>query len=451
MNERLAIDGGTPVRTRPFGPHHDFGEQDIAALAEVVRSGNLSKGPRVAQFEQAFADRHGVRHAISVTSGTAAMHVCIGAINPDPGAEIIVSPWTSGGSIIGALLHNCVPIFADIDDTYTLDPKDVEAKITPRTRAIIAVHLFGNPCNMEALHDIARRHQIFLIEDCCQAHFAEYQGQLVGTHGDIAGYSFGGKHLSAGMGGIVLTNNEVLWERGVLFSDAALPRANGPYEGRPYANYFLASNYRINDLIAAVLLVQLNKVQDYIANKIRAAQQITAGLQDLEELTPQQVRPGDRHTYWVYGLTIDTSRLTCSAWEFAEAVTQEGVPIGGPYIGSSKEGPLYRNPFLADAMVELNLIDTQGGGIKRMFETQRRRSFPLPDYDLSDPGEVRVGLAGRVLDERYTRLLMERTDLDLMEVILQMRPSFTEEDVADIVHAIRKVTAHYRQRTWATA
>ena len=132
------------------------------------------------------------------------------------------------------------------------------------------------------------------------------------------------------------------------FSDAALPRANGPYEGLPYANYFLAPNYKINDLIAAVLLTQLKKVDGYIANKIRAAQQIIEGLADIEEITPQRVRPGDRNTYWVLGFTIDTDRLNCSAGEFAEAVSREGVPLSGPYIGSGKEGPLYRNPFLAE-------------------------------------------------------------------------------------------------------
>ena len=115
------------------------------------------------------------------------MHTCIAAINPDPGDEVIVSPWTSGGSILGTLLHNCVPVFADIDESYTLDPEDVEAKITSRTRAIIAVHLFGNVCDMTKLKDIAKRHGIFLIEDCCQAHLARHQGQLVGSIGDIAG------------------------------------------------------------------------------------------------------------------------------------------------------------------------------------------------------------------------------------------------------------------------
>src|SRR5262249_31584167 len=161
-----------------------------------------------AEFERAFAARHGLPYGVTVTSGTAAMHTCVGAINPDPGDEIIVTPWTSGGSLIGALWQNCVPVFADIDDTYNIDPRDVEAQITPRTRAIIAVHLFGNPCDMDALRAIAHRHGIFLIEDCCQAPFAEYQGRVVGTLGDIAGYSFGGKHLSAGMGGIILTANQ---------------------------------------------------------------------------------------------------------------------------------------------------------------------------------------------------------------------------------------------------
>ena len=261
MGDTLAIHGGEPVRTRPFGPGHDFGEDDVAAVGEVIRSGNIGRGPVVEQFEAAFAERHGVEWTITVNSGTSAMHTCIGAVNPDPGDEIIVTPWTSGGSIIGALLHNCVPVFADIDETYTLDPADVEAKITPRTRAIIAVHLFGNACNMAALREIADRHGIFLIEDCCQAHLAEHQGQIVGSIGDIAGISFGGKTLSAGMGGAVLTSNRALWERAVLFRDAALPRDKTPLEGMPYANYFLAPNYKINDIIAALLLNQLGQAR----------------------------------------------------------------------------------------------------------------------------------------------------------------------------------------------
>ena len=327
MDGKLAIEGGTPIRAAPFGPSHEFGDEDIAAVGDVLRSGFNRHPGR--EFEREFAARHGVKHAIGVNSGTSAMHVCVGAINPDPGDEIIVTPWTAGGSIIGALLHNCVPIFADVDDTFTLDPQDVEAKIGPRTRAIIAVHLFGNPCDMDALQEIARRHDLFLIEDCAQAHFARYQGQVVGSMGDIAGFSFGGKHLSAGGGGAVLTDNEVLWERALLFSDAALPRDPGPYAGRPYANYFLAPNYKLNAMMAAVLRVQLEKVDGYIAGKINAAHQLFEHLADIDEVTPQRVRPGDRHTYWGLRFTLDSERLGCSADEFAAAVSAEGVPADG--------------------------------------------------------------------------------------------------------------------------
>ena len=285
MSDRLALHGGTPVRTEPFeGPRHDYGDDDVEAVAEVIRS--EFKTTKREAFEEAFAARHDVKYAISVNSGTSAMHTCIGAINPDPGDEIIVTPWTSGGSLIGVLLHNCVPVFADIDDTYTLDPADVEAKITSRTRAIIAVHLFGNPCEMNALREIAERHDLYLIEDCAQAHFAEFQGRRVGTIGDIAGFSFGGKHLAAGGGGMVLTNNEQLWGRGILFRDAALPRDKGPLEGRPYANYFLAPNYKMNELTAAVLLSQLGKLDGYVERKIQAANAINEGGE----------RPGRRHT-----------------------------------------------------------------------------------------------------------------------------------------------------------
>ncbi|MCY4118260.1 MAG: DegT/DnrJ/EryC1/StrS family aminotransferase [Caldilineaceae bacterium] len=415
MSEKLAIEGGNPVRTLPFGESHFFGDEDIEALSEVVRSGSLGKGPKVAQFEREFAARHGVAHVVTVTSGTAAMHTCVGAINPDPGDEIIVTPWTSGGSIIGSLLHNCVPVFADVDDTFTLDPADVEAKITPRTRAIIAVHLFGNPCDMTALRAIADRHQLFLIEDCCQAHFAEFQGRVVGSMGDINGFSFGGKHLSAGGGGAVMTDNETLWERGLIFSDCALPRNGGPFEGRPYANYFLAPNYKLNDLMASVLLTQLNKVDGYIQKKIWAAQQIIEQVSNIDEITPQRVREGDRNSYWVMGMTLDTDKTECDAWEFAQALNHEGIPAGGPYIGSGKEGPLYRNQFLSEP------------------NCYGRSRFPF-DYKREKP------LDYRQIECPNGEKLMRRG------FSLAMLPSFDDEDVADISAAIRKVFGRYRKR-----
>lgn len=411
MSETLAIHGGTPVRSDPFeGPSHDYGEDDVEAAAEVIRSGFTSDKREA--FEQAFAARHGVRYGVTVNSGTSAVHTCVAALNPDPGDEIIVTPWTSGGSIIGLLLQNCVPIFADVDDTYTLDPADVESKITSRTRAIIAVHLFGNPCTMDPLREIAQRHDLVLIEDCAQAHDAEYQGKRVGTIGDIAAYSFGIKHLAAGGGGMVLTDDESLWERAVLFRDAALPRPGGPLEGRPYANYFLAPNYKINEMTAAVLLSQLPKLDSYIDRKIRSARTIIDGVDDLDALTPQRVRPGDRHTYWILSFTIDIDRLGCSAFDFAEAVSTEGIPFSGPYIGSGREGPLYRNPFLAKP-------DLYGNS-----------RFPL-DYGRDSAIDYEQARCpnGEAIMGRGINLLM--------------RPSFSDRDVDDVVGALRKVAEHY--------
>ena len=413
MSERLAIDGGTPVRTKPFGPTHDFGDEEIEAVAEVIRSGRLAKGPVVMQFEEEFAAKHGAKYAITVNSGTSAMHTCIAAINPDPGDEVIVSPWTSGGSVIGILLHNCVPIFADIDDTYNIDPNDVEGRITPRTRAIMAVHLHGNPCEMGPLREIADRHGLFLIEDFCQAHFAEWQGQLVGSIGDINGASFGGKHLSAGGGGVVLTDNEVLWERALMFSDAALPRTPGPYAGRPYENYFLAPNLKITDVMGAILLTQLKKVDRYIENKIRAANNMIEGLSDVEEIVPQKVLPGNRCTYWTFSMTIDTDRLGCTPMEFAKAANAEGVPMVGFPHGSAKSG-LFKNPTFTEP-------NTYGSS-HFPFDYQRER--PL-DY--------------RLVDLPYGEALMSRN------VHFATLQSFTEEDTGDIVHALGKVAAHYRK------
>lgn len=412
MGSPLAIDGGTPVRTESFdGPGHEFDDADIEAVAEVLRA-ELKTNKRD-EFEHAYAERHGAKYGVTTNSGTSSMHTCVAAINPDPGDEIIVTPWTSGGSIIGLLFQNCVPVFADIDDTYTLDPKAVEAKITDRTKAILGVHLFGNPCDMAGLRDVATRHGLYLIEDCCQAHLAEFDGKSVGSLGDISGFSFGGKHLTAGGGGMVMTNDKSLWERAVLFRDMALPRDNGPLEGKEYANYFLAPNYKINEMMCAVLLTQLEKVEGYIERKIFAANHIMEGVSDLPEIVPQKIRPGDRHTHWVLGFTIDTDALGISAYDFADAVAAEGVPFGGPYIGTGRIGPLYKNPFLAKPEMY--------GQSRFPFDYNRKETV---DYskDHCPYGEALLGRG----------------------IATQMRPSFTNKDLDDAVAVLRKVILHYR-------
>ncbi len=413
MAEKLAIDGGTPVRTGEFGPQHIFDEADVEAVTEVVRSGVLNKGPRVREFEDAWAARHGLKHAVTATSGTAAMHLAAGALDLDPGDEVITTPITAGGSIIGLLFQNCVPIFADVDETYNIDPIDVEAKITSRTRAIWVTHLYGNPCDMNALRAIADKHDLYLVEDCCHAPLAEYKGQIVGSMGDIGGFSFGGKHLSGGVGGAVVTDNESLWERAVIFSDVALPRANGPWEDRPYQHYFLAPNYRMSDLTAAVLLSQLNKLEEYIENKIRAAKNINAGIADVEGIVPQPVRSDDKSSYWVWGATLTDEAFTCSAQEFVDALIAEGVyDFLGPRSVNGRSALMYNNPFLAEPHLY--------GRSHQPLDIGRDRPY---DYK-------KVFLP--VAEDQVSR-----------RIAFQLRPTYTEEDVGDIIEAIRKVATHY--------
>ena len=414
MNDKLALFGGRPVLSDPiYFAGHDFGEDDIEVISKVIKSGEIGIGPEVKAFENEYANRYGIKYGISVNSGTSALHTCVAAMNPDPGDEIITTAWTSGGSIIGLLFQNCVPVFADIDDSYCLDPLDVERKITPRTKAILVVNLMGNMSNVRKLREIADRHNIFLIEDCCQSHFAEDNGIIAGSIADISGFSFGGKHLNLGGGGMVLTNNKTLWERAILFRDAALPRDDGPAEGKPYANQFLAPNYKMNDIMAAMGRNQLKKVDGYVQSKIKSAKNIIDGLRNIKEITPQKVRDGVTHTYWSLSFTIDTAILNCTATEYAEAVSAEGIPTSGPYLLTPEIGPLNKNPFLSKP-------DLYG-----------KSKFPL-DYNR----EIQVNYKETKLP--YGNQLMSRN------VNFDMTPSYDDNYIEKVIEAHHKVVNHYR-------
>ena len=178
-SEKLAIDGGEPVRTRPFESMWVFGEEERQHLMEVMdRAPNeWRKRFKVNEFANAFAERHSIEYAIPTDSGNGAVHTAVAAINPNPGDEVITTPVSDVGTVLGIIAQNAIPIFADMDpDTLNIAPADIERKITDRTRAILIVHLFGNPCDMDEIMDISRRHGIPVIEDASQAHLAEYKG-----------------------------------------------------------------------------------------------------------------------------------------------------------------------------------------------------------------------------------------------------------------------------------
>lgn len=257
----------------------------------------------VSAFEKEFSQVYGVPYAVASTSGTAAIHTALGALDLNPGDEVITTPVTDMGTIIPILYQQCIPIFADIDESYNMNPQDVENKITARTRAIIAVHLFGNPCNMNALADIAKRHKIPLIEDCSQAHMTLYQGKYVGTLGDIGCFSFQqSKHMTTGDGGMTITSNQEYFERMRLFVDKGYARKG--WGARAYL--FLAPNYRMNELTAAVGRAQLKKVINVIRKRQELGKQLTNLISDLPGLRPAPVNSQGESSYWLYPLYLES-------------------------------------------------------------------------------------------------------------------------------------------------
>lgn len=330
MKEKLAIYGGKPVRKKPFPERKPFGKEEIKEVTEALKSQNLFRfgGNKVENLEKEFARKYKVKYAVASTSGTAAIHIAIGAINPDPGDEIITSPITDFGTIIGILYQNAIPVFADINpETYNINPADIQRKITKRTKAIIAVHLFGNPCDMDEIMKIAKRNKLVVIEDCCQAYFTPYKGKMVGTIGDIGCFSMQqSKHLTTGDGGITITNNKKFAERMALFADKGWNRIGS---GGPRTYLFLGPNYRMNELTGAVALAQLKKVEKVVEKRRILGDYLTGKIKDIPGIRPVETTPGGKHSYWVYPLKI----LDYDPKKFCKALNAEGIPCGVGYIG----------------------------------------------------------------------------------------------------------------------
>ena len=421
--EKLAIDGGAPVRTKPFGSMWIFGDEERRQLMEVMdRAPKEWRGRfKVNEFANGFAERHGVKYAIAADSGTGAVHTAVATINPNPGDEIVTTPISDVGTVLGIIAQNAIPVFADMDpDTFNIDPADIERKITGRTRAILIVHLFGNPCDMDAIMDIARRHNLPVIEDASQAHLAEYQGRLTGTIGDIAAFSLGGKTLTTDQGGMVITDDPELARRAVGFTrkgsemDEQMHEMLGPTSfrwgsSRGYA--FLGTHSPMTDLEAAVGLAQLARWDEATEMRRKVAAIIDEALYELPGIHIQKVAPGNKSSYYVYGYRIDEEEAGVSTEDFAKAVQAEGIPdCHGAYIRGM---PLYKYPLFAEEHTygesRYPFVDEQGG---RRIDY---KNLHLPNIE-------------RVLPTTGTVLF---------------RNTYTEEDAHDIATAMRKVALHY--------
>jgi perosamine synthetase len=309
----------------------DLGDDELALLREVIESGtlNCTKGTQVKAFEQAFAARHGISHARAVSSGTAACHAAIAAIDPEPGDEIITTSITDMGAIAPILYQLAIPVFADVDPvSLNVTPATVAARITPRTRAIVATHLFGNPCDVAGIVAVASAHGIPVIEDCAQAFLATQRGRLVGTIGTIGAFSLQqGKHMTTGEGGVTITADPALARWMTLFSD----KAWGYGDPNP-DHYFLALNYRMTDLQGAVARAQLAKLDGVVARRRTSAARLTELLADLPGLTLPAALPGATHVYWKYPLIVDPAVIEGGADALGAALKAQGVFCAPRYI-----------------------------------------------------------------------------------------------------------------------
>ena len=357
--EKLAIHGGAPVRTKPFGSRHSFGDPEKEQLMEVMDNAHTmwTSKYKTQEFEDGFARRHGVGYAVATDSGTGSLHAAVAAVNPEPGDEIITAPATDIGSVLGIVLQNAIPVFSDWRPGAYLnqDAADIESRITERTRAIMVVHLFGYPVDMDAVLDVARRHNLPVIEDCSQAHLAEYKGRLVGTMGDMGCFSLGGKPLTAAGGGILITNNEEFARRAKGFAykgsefDEGLRNSLRPTSdnaGSSTGYSFLGDYHPMSNLMAAVGLAQLGRIDGYVARRRAAGAIMEDMLWEVPGITPQQpASPDDRSGFYVHGFLYDEEEVGVSLEQFSEACQAEGVPVGGPYIRGMG---LYRYPIFAE-------------------------------------------------------------------------------------------------------
>ncbi|MGH2344198.1 MAG: DegT/DnrJ/EryC1/StrS family aminotransferase [Chloroflexota bacterium] len=337
-SERPAGAGGTPLRTRPFPSWPVWDTQDEDALLQVLRSGRWGEidSDVVGKFEARFADFQQARHCVAVVNGTAALRIAYRALDVGYGDEIIVPPYTFIATASAALEVGAVPVFADIDpDTYLLDATAVEAAITPRTRVIVPVHVAGCPADMDALRAVAVRHGVRLVEDAAQAPGATWNGQGVGSLGDLGTFSFqASKNLNSGEGGAIVTNNPDLAERVWSLHNVGRTRT-----GAWYHHELLGGNDRLTAFQAALLITQLDKLPEQMARREAGATYLDQALAKIEGIHPMRRQPQvTAHAHHLYMFRYDSQAFGGLERDgFVGALRAEGIPCTVGYSMISNE------------------------------------------------------------------------------------------------------------------
>jgi perosamine synthetase len=397
--EKLAIDGGSPVRERllPYGRQH-LDDADIQAVVDVLKSDWLTTGPKVGEFEDRFAAWVGARHAVSFSSGTAALHGTAFAAGLGPGDEAITTPMTFCATANCILYQGAAPVFADVSpDTLNLDPLEVSKVLSSSTKAIFAVDYAGHPAALDELKEIAKQRGACLIEDASHALGAEYLGQRVGGIADMTVFSFHPvKHLTTGEGGMVATDDARLAETLRRFrnhgisSEARQRQEAGQWF---YEMVLLGFNYRLTDIACALGLSQLEKLDANLARRREIASQYAAAFRNLATVVIPTVRANVNPAWHLYPVRLKLEMLTSGRAEIFRALRAENIGVNVHYI------PVHRHPYY-----------------REYLKTRANEGYP-------------------VAEDAYERLIS-----------LPMFHAMTAQDAEDVIHAVRKVVTHYQER-----
>lgn len=404
----LALNGGAKVKTTPFGTGHRFGLEEAKELLEALEQNTLFYhfGHKVKQFLQDFNSLYQVKYSVATSSGTAALHVALGAAGVTAGDEVITSPITDQGTVVGILYQNAIPVFADLDShSYTMTATSIEEKITAKTKAIIVVHLAGNPCDMDPIMELAKKYNIKVVEDCAQSYLTTYKGRLTGTIGDYGCFSTNDfKHISTGDGGMVTVNSGI--ESDYFTTHAFADKNYRRQEDAVMKDIeYLAPNYRMTELQGAVGIAQLKKLNWICTRRNELGERLKQGIATTKGINPMKITKEGWCSYWFYMLTLNLEQLTCSREEFSEALAEEGIPNQSGYIPKV----LYAQPIFQKKQAYLN----------------NHYPFNLGTYDYS------VGSCPNAENILETAIRLNISEF------------YTDQDIEDMIVAINKVASFY--------
>jgi len=409
----LALLGGRKAKTKPFPEWPMYDEKERRALTEVLESRVWwrTPGTKTLEFERSFAAFHGARHGVAVTNGTAALEVVMAALNVGPGDEVIVPDFTFIATASAVLYAGALPVMVDVQpDTYSIDPDLVEAAITQRTKAIIAVHMGGHPADLDRLAEMARDRGIALVEDSSHAHGSEWRGRRIGTFGSAGTFSFqSSKLMTAGEGGIIITNNDEVERLARSVHDCG--RMPGEWF---YSHFIYGSNYRLSEWQGAILSAQLTRLDEQTARRHKNARLLDRLLGEIEGITPQEISPQcTRNGQYAYIFHVDRDAFAgISTERFIAAMNAEGIPNQASYP-------------------------------------------PLHDLAVFKSGEYRKKLAGRQAKEPHPFLKRDfpETHRAAWETVWIPQPALLgdEQDIHEIATALQKIQNHARELAAASA